>query len=139
VAERVDKDSLLKVNLSIEEVDEPLLPPATKAACSGSAGVIELLAALAADAPVELVPLTVKVYEVPVVNPETVMGDEADVPVIPPGLEVAVYVTDPLLPVYVGAVNATVAVVLLVAVAVPIVAVPGILPDCEDVLPMIGI
>jgi hypothetical protein len=40
--------------------------------------------------PVELVAVTVKVYEVPFVKPVTVIGLEAPVPVIEPGFEVAV-------------------------------------------------
>jgi hypothetical protein len=44
---------------------------------------------------VELVPLTLNVYEVPAVNPETVIG-EVPVPVKEPGVEVAVnVVTEP--------------------------------------------
>jgi hypothetical protein len=34
--------------------------------------------------------VTIKVYEVPAVNPETVIGEDADEPVIPLGEEVAV-------------------------------------------------
>jgi hypothetical protein len=49
-----------------------------------------LLAALAALAPTELDAVTVNVYEVVCDNPETVIGDEELVPVIPPGLDVAV-------------------------------------------------
>jgi hypothetical protein len=37
-----------------------------------------------------LVATTVKVYAVPVVKPETVIGEEAPVPVNPPGFEVTV-------------------------------------------------
>ena len=58
-------------------------------------------------------------------KPLTVIGEDAPVPVIPPGLEVAVYVTAPA-PKSVGAVNATVAVLDPVAVAVPIVGTPGL-------------
>jgi hypothetical protein len=54
------------------------------------AGVTLLLAALAGPVPVALVAVTVKVYAVPVVNPVTVIGEDAPVAVIPPGLEVAV-------------------------------------------------
>jgi hypothetical protein len=65
------------------------------------------------------------VYEVLAVKPVTVIGD-VPVPVKPPGLDVAVYVIDPV-PKSVGAVNATVAVVEPVAVAAPIVGAPGLL------------
>lgn len=46
-------------------------------------------AALAGPVPPGVIPTTVNVYAVPFVRPETVMGDEDPVPVIPPGLEVA--------------------------------------------------
>jgi hypothetical protein len=72
--------------------------------------------------PVELDALTVKVYDVADVNPETVMGDEP-VPVTDPGVEVAVNVV-PVPPV-VAAVYATVAVLDPVAVALPIVGASG--------------
>jgi hypothetical protein len=49
-----------------------------------------LLAELAALVPTELVALTVKVYAVEAVNPVMVIGDEAEVPVRFPGLDVAV-------------------------------------------------
>jgi hypothetical protein len=78
-----------------------------------------------------LVAVTVNVYAVPAVNPVTVIVPDPawlSVPVIPPGEEVAVYeviATPPLNP---GAVNATVALVVPVAVAVPIVGAPGFAP-----------
>jgi hypothetical protein len=53
-------------------------------------GVTELLAALAGPVPVALVAVTVNVYAVPVVSPLTVIGEDAPVPVSPPGLDVAV-------------------------------------------------
>ena len=58
------------------------------------------------------------------VKPVTVIGLEAPVPVIPPGLEVTVYpvMADP--PFELGAVNVTEACVLP-AVAVPMVGAPG--------------
>jgi hypothetical protein len=51
--------------------------------------VIELDAADAGDVPLAFVAVTVNVYEVDPLKPETVIGEEP-VPVIPPGLEVAV-------------------------------------------------
>jgi len=53
-------------------------------------GVTLFDAALAGPVPVALVAVTVNVYAVPVVNPVTVTGDDAPVPVKPPGLDVAV-------------------------------------------------
>jgi hypothetical protein len=49
-----------------------------------------LLAALAGPVPVAFVAVTVNVYAVPVVKPETVIGEDVPVPVRPPGLEVTV-------------------------------------------------
>ena len=59
------------------------------------------------------------------VKPETVIGEDAPVPVSPPGLEVTVYavIVDGL-PANAGEVNVTEAVVSP-AVAVPIVGAPG--------------
>jgi hypothetical protein len=71
----------------------PAPPPAIirRSAVIAGVGVTELLAALAADVPLALVAVTVKVYAVPLVKPETVIGDDP-VPVRPPGLDVAVNV-----------------------------------------------
>jgi hypothetical protein len=80
-------------------------------------------AALDGPVPPGVVPATENVYAVLAVKPVTVIGEEP-VPVKPPGLDVAVYVTAPV-PASVGAVYATVAVVVPVAVAVPIVGAPG--------------
>jgi hypothetical protein len=46
---------------------------------------------------------------VPLVNPVTVIGVPDPVAVMPPGVDVARYVTEPVLPRYVDAVKATVA------------------------------
>ena len=54
----------------------------------------------------------------PLANPETVTGDVADVPVNPPGEDVAVYVVIVAPPLLVGAVN------VMLALAFPFVAVP---------------
>jgi hypothetical protein len=48
------------------------------------------LAALAPEVPVAFVAVTVKVYAVDSESPETSIGLEAEVPVKPPGLDVAV-------------------------------------------------
>ena len=55
--------------------------------------VILLLAELALEVPIEFVAVTVKVYVVPPVNPVTVIVPEPacdNIPVTPPGLDVAV-------------------------------------------------
>jgi hypothetical protein len=51
-------------------------------------GVTLLLAALAGPVPEPLVAVTVNVYAVPVVKPETVTGEEDPTAVIPPGEDV---------------------------------------------------
>jgi len=72
---------------------------------------------------------------VPFDNPVTVieLQGDAQVPVIEPGLDVALYVPVPVFPLYVDSVNGTVA-SPFPAVAVPIVGVVGFLPWLE-VLP----
>ena len=68
--------------------------PATAAAAVGApgtvAGVTALLAVEAGLGPTALVAVTVKVYAVPLVNPVTVQGEDAEVQVKPPGDEVTV-------------------------------------------------
>jgi hypothetical protein len=88
------------------------------------------------DEPYEVVALTVNVYAVPDVSPFTVIGEVTLDPVMPPGDDVAVYVTVPPFPVYAGAVNATVTVVAPVAVTAPTVGVPGLPPP--ELAPKIG-
>jgi hypothetical protein len=56
----------------------------------GATGVTLLLAALAGPVPLAFVAVTVNVYAVPFVKPVTVIGEDAPVAVIPPGLEVTV-------------------------------------------------
>jgi hypothetical protein len=85
--------------------------------------VTEFDALLAVEVPLALVAVTVNVYAVPPVNPLTVIGEDALVPVIDPGDEVAVKV-DTAAPPVAPAVNGTVAVVPL-TVAVPIVGACG--------------
>ena len=80
--------------------------------------------------------MTVNVYAVPAVKPETVTGEDAPVPVIPPGLDVAVYPVMPD-PVYVGAVNATDA-DKAPAVAVPIVGAPASAGQLPEATPCIN-
>jgi hypothetical protein len=75
--------------------------------------------------------VTVKVYAVFSESPETVIGEDALVPVSPPGLDVAVYVDPAYAP---GAVNVTDAVLKVSAVAVPTVGTDatGVIPAISD-------
>ena len=66
----------------------------------------------------------------PGVNPETRIGDDEPVAVIPPGSDVAVYVTVPF-PMYVEAVKNTDASPIPAFAGVPIVGVDGFLPPLE--------
>jgi hypothetical protein len=52
--------------------------------------VIWLLGSLAGEVPKAFVALTVNVYATPGVSPLTTIGDEVEVPVMLPGLEVAI-------------------------------------------------
>jgi hypothetical protein len=95
------------------------VPPETE---GGALGETALEALDAAEVPFAFVAVTVKVYEVPLDKPETVIG-LAPVPVNEPGDEVAVYV-DTAAPPVAPAVYVTVA-LALPAVAVPIVGACG--------------
>jgi hypothetical protein len=91
--------------------------------------VTEVDAAEASEVPATFVAVTVNVYAVPPVSPETVMvpADAPDrVPVFPPGLDVAVYFVIGVPPLDAGAVNATVAVVFPVTVTAPMPGFPGV-------------
>lgn len=66
-----------------------------------------MLAPLVGPVPAPLVARTLNVYDVPFVSPETVTGEDAPVPVMQPGVEMAVYEVIAALPVQDGAVNAT--------------------------------
>lgn len=66
------------------------MPGVVYATCCASTAVILLLAALAGPVPATFVAVTVNVYEVPIVKPLTVIGEDAPEPVRPPGLEVTV-------------------------------------------------
>ena len=59
---------------------------------AGPVGVTLLDGADGALTPATLVAVTVKVYGIPGVSPETMIGPPVVTPVIPPGLDVAVYV-----------------------------------------------
>jgi hypothetical protein len=87
-------------------------------------GVAELLEPLAELVPTLLVAVTVNVYAVPVVNPDTVIGELAPVPVTPPGEDVTVYTVIGLPPSLAGGVKVIKA-LAMPAVAVPIVGAPG--------------
>ena len=73
----------------------------------------------AEDDPFALLAVTVNVYEVPTVKPETDIGELEAVPVIEPGEDVAVYVAD--FPPVAPAVNGTEIFPLNASVGVPIV------------------
>jgi hypothetical protein len=88
-------------------------------------GVTLLEEELAGPEPPGVAALTVNVYAVPVVSPDTVTGEAELVPVIEPGDDVAVYVTVPA-PRLVGGVKVMDTDVPLATVAVPIVGAPGI-------------
>lgn len=91
--------------------------------------VIEFDALEALDVPTALVDVTVNVYAVLGVKPLIEIVPEPaweSVPVIPPGEEVAVYEVIAEPPLLIGAVKETVAVVVPVEVAVPIVGAPGV-------------
>jgi hypothetical protein len=94
-------------------------------AAGGEEVVIDVDAVEATDVAAAFVAVTVNVYAVDAVNPETVIGDELPDTVIPPGDEVTVYVVIALLPLLDGAVKLTVAVVCPVEVAVTDVGAPG--------------
>ena len=105
---------------------------AARAAASISAwldgNVIELEALDAVEVPTEFVAVTLKVYAVDAVRPETVIVPDPDCetyPVIDTGVDVAVYllIADP--PLLVGAVKEIVALVGESAEADPIVGAPG--------------
>jgi hypothetical protein len=74
---------------------------------TGFAGVTALLAVDAGDVPIAFVAVTVNVYEVPLLKPETVIGDEPPVPVAPPGLAVTVKLVIAEPPLFAGAEKAT--------------------------------
>lgn len=94
---------------------------------TGAVGVTLLLAPLVGPVPAPLVARTLNVYDVPFVKPETVTGEDAPVPVIHPGVEIAVYEVIAALPVQDGAVKATLTAPPVVkSVAVPIVGAPGL-------------
>jgi hypothetical protein len=75
----------------VELPPEPTSTIAIGSISPSDSGVTELDALEAGDVPVLLDAVTVKVYEVPFVKPEIVIGD-APVPVRDPGEEVAVNV-----------------------------------------------
>jgi hypothetical protein len=107
-------------------VEPPGPPPAINKIVAeiDRVGVALLLAALTGPVPWPLVAVTVKVYAVPLDKPVTTTGEDAPVPVNPPGDEVTVYVVIALDPTFVGSVKATDA-WASPAVAVPIIGALG--------------
>jgi hypothetical protein len=99
----------------------------------GGFGVTEPLAEDAGDVPIAFVAVTVNVYAVPLLKPETVIGDEAPVPVIPLGLDVTVkpVIAEP--PLSAGAENDTDA-CALPAVALTSVGAPGGLKPAPPII-----
>ena len=89
------------------------------------------------DVPVALVAVTVNVYGVLGVNPDTVIGDDVPVPVKPPGLLVTVYPV--IVPVPLGAVKATLTEVEFDTVTIPIVGGLDIVVTAFDELDAIDI
>jgi hypothetical protein len=78
--------------------------------------------------------VTVNVYAVPAVRPETRIGD-APVAVIPPGEEVAVYVTEPDVPVDPAVYGTSMFLSTFCTItAVPIVGADGAIPMTSDAL-----
>jgi hypothetical protein len=88
-------------------------------------GVTLFDAALDGPVPAPFVAVTVNVYAMFVVSPETVIGEAAPVAVRPPGEDVTVYVVMAELPVLEGAVKATDAEVGPATDAVTDVGAPG--------------
>jgi hypothetical protein len=79
--------------------------PAVYSCAPAVTGVTELLAELAGLVPAIFVAVTVNVYVVPPINPSTVIGDDAPVPVSPPVLDVTLYAVIAAPPSFAGAVN----------------------------------
>jgi hypothetical protein len=76
--------------------------------------------------------VTINVYDVPFANPETVIGDPVEDPVIEPGVDIATYkLLVPGFPKYKGPVNITLALPLPGEDAVPIIGALGCRPS-ED-------
>jgi hypothetical protein len=73
------------------------------------AGVTLFDGSEAEPSPTAFVATTVNVYAVPLVRPDTTIGDEVPVPVNPPGLEVTVYEVTEVPPLNTGGVNEIVA------------------------------
>ena len=86
VTVRVEVD----VAVSVGDVPKFCVPGLLNVIVCEACGVTEFEADEALPVPAELVAVTVKVYAVPLVNPVTTHGEAAQVPVRPPGLEVAV-------------------------------------------------
>jgi hypothetical protein len=95
--------------------------------------VTELLAEDAGDVPIAFVAVTVNVYAVPLLKPETVIGLEPPDAVTPPGLDVTVKLVIAEPPLFAGAEKVTDA-EALPAVAVPIVGASGGLAPAPPII-----
>jgi hypothetical protein len=93
----------------VSVVDEAIGVISVRVGAPVSAGVTLLEALEAELVPTELVAVTVNVYEIPLVNPETTSGELVPVATIPPGDDVAVYPVIVAPPSDTGAVNETTA------------------------------
>jgi hypothetical protein len=105
----------------------------------GTAGVTEALAADAGLVPIAFVAVTVNVYAVPFDKPVTVNGLEAPVAVKPPGLDVTVkpVIADP--PLFVGALNVTVACALPAVAPIAVGASGAVAPAPPIIIVLIDI
>ena len=124
----VDASNVTVAVANPASVTGPVVATTLDGGLGSSIMVISPEGADATEVPTAFVAVTVNVYLTPTVSPLTGMAPESDcvrVPVIPPGLDVAVYLVIAAPPFDVGAVNATVAVVVPVTVAAPITGAPG--------------
>ena len=80
----------LTVAVNMGEVPKTCEPGLLKVIVWPACGVTAFEAAESAPVPAELVAVKVKVYAIPFVSPVTVQGEAAQVPVRPPGADVAV-------------------------------------------------
>jgi hypothetical protein len=80
----------LAVAVNVGDVPKFCVPGLLKVIVCAALGVTLLDAVEAGPVPTELVAVTVNVYAVPLVRPVTTQGELAQVPVMPPGLLVAV-------------------------------------------------
>ena len=77
------------VAVSVGDVPKFCVPGLLNVIVCVAWGVTEPEAAEALPVPTEFVAVTAKVYAVPLLSPVTVQGEDAQLPVNPPGVEVA--------------------------------------------------